>query len=498
MSYSYSPYYSPYSSSAPAPSGGFPSFSTPTYRSPPRRSGSASAISGTSSETGVSRSNSYLGASPPLPSHALAAAAAARSTSLSPTPNLYLSAARSGQGRSLSVPRNPARGSNFFGSGFRPETSWASSGDRVASGNDRWGLSRKSTAEEDDFRNFVKRQDVDWDSCATLIYENDGPLLHDDSKSRKGDAKRDFDLKLEQPWAADMDRHQFEESFDHIKRDEKAGLAPAADTETEYVRQFFHPSFDDGYTDSRSPTPTPRHFTYSQSTTPSSSIAADSTKRRPPTSPYLLRALFSLVSFVALHLFPFSIWTRTLGLRLGIYPALVVTTSTAFVSGTLLHMRRDSIAQVITATRAHPASRELTALLLVVGAAYTCALMTPLTFRVLHQMTTRVPVFGDLAVYMTLLGTSIAFAIISVTGIMFLTWNVTKVVHGAVVNVFRGTGDTKGKGRDFSSDSPPYTNSGSSRSSVMGRGTPPSSTSYRYRTSTTNTTATYDGEDELD
>ncbi|KAJ3148698.1 hypothetical protein HDU89_004548 [Geranomyces variabilis] len=198
--------------------------------------------------------------------------------------------------------------------------------------------------------------------------------------------------------------------------------------------------------DSRSTTPTQRNFMRHPS----------SQNPQPSTMPTLSRlnsaderadegggngvhlVSFSAATFILINILPFfSSWSRGLRIHLGVYPGLALTIAASVAGGALLRSQRVALWRLFTYTRAHPASRELGALLATLGFGYACALFAPLTFRALHSVAARVPIVGALAVYIALLSWTFALGLTAVCTLGFLSWDVTKVVHLAVVKVTR-------------------------------------------------------------
>ncbi|KAJ3157439.1 hypothetical protein HDU86_003331 [Geranomyces michiganensis] len=147
---------------------------------------------------------------------------------------------------------------------------------------------------------------------------------------------------------------------------------------------------------------------------------------------------FSAATFILINILPFfSSWSRGLRIHLGVYPGLALTIAASVAGGALLRSQRVALWRIFTYTRAHPASRELGALLATLAFGYVCTLFAPLTFRALHSVAARVPVVGALAVYIALLSWTFALGLTAVCTLGFLSWDVTKVVHLAVVRVIR-------------------------------------------------------------
>ncbi|KAJ3184981.1 hypothetical protein HDU87_002547 [Geranomyces variabilis] len=195
--------------------------------------------------------------------------------------------------------------------------------------------------------------------------------------------------------------------------------------------------------DSRSTTPTQRNFMRrhsSQNPQPSTLSRLNSADGRADegggSGVHLVS--FSAATFILINILPFfSSWSRGLRIHLGVYPGLALTIAASVAGGALLRSQRVALWRIFTYTRAHPASRELGVLLATLGFGYACALFAPLTFRALHSVAARVPIVGALAVYIALLSWTFALGLIAVCTLGFLSWDVTKVVHLAVVKVTR-------------------------------------------------------------
>ncbi|TPX66712.1 hypothetical protein SpCBS45565_g04313 [Spizellomyces sp. 'palustris'] len=398
-SYSYSPYYSPY-----APSSGrySPYNAYQPYPPPARPGSSASSGSGVEmipTQPSATPTSPYLHscATPPLP-------VGARSASVSPPPNMYGSNIHHGQhhGRSVSLPRGVR---SRLGS--RDQDEWVDHRSQREMLDGRY--------EDRDAKHVGLGVVPPLDEMSSNL-----PLGSDEH------VKNADDLLEKQGMYTDLNQTESETDFEpNANLHNQPGVSdypnPGRDAKQSTV--FHHFTRDDSYTPSRSPTPTPKHF-----------------YRPPPQAPtsHIHLFLFSTLTFILLHHLPFfSSWTRTLRLRLGFYPALIITLATSVAGGTIFRSKRTAIANFLVKCRAHPASREFGALLAAITLAYICAIMAPLAFRMLHSLATRIPILGPLGVYIALMWWCIVFALVGIWAMAFFAWDVTKVVHGAVVNIFR-------------------------------------------------------------
>ncbi|KAJ3023880.1 hypothetical protein HKX48_000066 [Thoreauomyces humboldtii] len=196
---------------------------------------------------------------------------------------------------------------------------------------------------------------------------------------------------------------------------------------------------------SRASTPTPRSvaqraasFNGSGRDATDARTANQANGGKPEQPSTVHRAGFSAASFILLTTLPIiSAWSHSLRIHFGPYPALAITIAASAVLGCLLADRRHQLASMYASLRAHPAGKEAAALIGVLGAAYVACAFMPLAFRLLHGIMNGLPLVGGVAVYAVLLWGTTVLGVATVWTMAVMSWDVTRVVHGAVVKVSR-------------------------------------------------------------